>query len=96
MSTPKIIERLEVLECREIKIPNYKLIPNTLNLSASCECADGWMGVFCNTQVTCDDDPCENGGTCTTDSNAAAGYTCTCTATHTGTVCVFKSVSFSF
>ncbi|MRG93427.1 FG-GAP-like repeat-containing protein [Polyangium spumosum] len=51
----------------------------------TCECAAGFTGKDCETNVDdCAPNPCQNGGTCT---DGVDGYTCECAAGFTGTNC---------
>ena len=50
-----------------------------------CNCAPGWNGNACQTQINeCDSNPCLNGATCTDRLN---GYTCQCTDSFEGPNC---------
>ena len=53
--------------------------------SFSCDCADGFTGDRCETDVDeCYGDPCQNGGTCLDGVN---NYTCNCAVGFTGDRC---------
>ena len=54
------------------------------NCTDVCECYPGWTGVWCESKLPCDPNPCANRGVCT-DNNGTA--ICMCTPTWTGAHC---------
>ena len=51
----------------------------------TCDCAAGWAGYTCETNIDeCAPNPCQNGGSCTDEVN---GFTCNCPAVYTGNTC---------
>lgn len=54
-------------------------------LDFTCDCAPGWSGQFCDTEINeCESGPCQNGGVCI---DKVATYACACTMGFTGTNC---------
>ena len=44
-----------------------------------CACTEGWYGKNCAHTDPCDEEPCQNDGTCTMDeSSGEVTYTCSC------------------
>jgi hypothetical protein len=61
--------------------------------SFSCDCAAGFSGPTCQTDINeCSSRPCQNGGTCTDGVDA---YSCTCVSGYTGTDCQISPVGSS-
>ncbi|XP_022101162.1 neurocan core protein-like [Acanthaster planci] len=54
--------------------------------SYRCVCETGYRGIECMTKVTCNDNPCINGGTCF-NRHAGVGYFCSCPSDFIGTNC---------
>ena len=51
----------------------------------TCECAKGYTGQKCSTNIdNCEPNPCENGGNCT---DGIANFTCHCTSGFQGHLC---------
>ena len=59
--------------------------PTSTNRMFECRCAEGWEGVFCETETNeCACNPCFNGATC---MDVFAGFICECAPGFTGTQC---------
>lgn len=56
-----------------------------------CECPDQFTGERCEIfrLITCENQPCKNGGSCTDIINPQTGdnFTCTCTTGYEGSIC---------
>ena len=53
--------------------------------SLSCDCADGFTGGRCETNIDdCQGDPCQNNGTCLDGINS---FSCDCVAGYQGEYC---------
>ena len=73
--------------CKTTKCPLFSDCINTLS-SYRCQCMPGHTGILCKATVTCADNPCRNGGTCTYfKANGRIEYRCTCRAPYGGAQC---------
>ena len=73
--------------CLKTICPLFSDCINTLS-SYKCQCMPGHKGLLCKSQVTCADNPCRNGGTCTYfESNGVIEYRCECTGPYSGAQC---------
>ena len=73
--------------CKTTKCPLFSDCINTLS-SYRCQCMPGHTGTFCKATVTCTDNPCRNGGTCTYfKANGIIEYRCECRPPYTGAQC---------
>ena len=52
--------------------------------SYNCNCRDNYIGANCTIVNHCMINPCQNGGTCTSDGLL---FTCSCPAGYSGTTC---------
>ena len=74
------------IQSKPLSVTLHFFLQNPANTNAfTCACLEGWTGHLCQTDVNeCDDNPCQNGGTCT---NTNGNYTCTCTEFSRGRNC---------
>ena len=54
---------------------------------ATCVCANGWTGWFCDRRPSCKDELCRNGGTCHDSAQPNGGFNCSCGDMATGVFC---------
>lgn len=79
--TGENFEPCDVLQC------DHGTCLDTEAGGAECLCDLGWGGLLCDTLLdACDDDPCQNGGTCT-DGGDGISYTCACAEGWEGDAC---------
>lgn len=54
-------------------------------LDFRCACAQGWQGVYCDSEINeCESSPCQNGAVCI---DKLASYACACSMGYTGVNC---------
>lgn len=92
-TTPSTIQRINLddfqvdaaTSCTPNPCANGGTCASTGTTTYTCNCATGWTGATCQTNIDdCSPNPCLNGGTCV---DGIGSFTCNCASGWTGTLC---------